>query len=202
MEEPGVIKMTWKYNVALLTLILGFSLVARASGGKQENAETKMDYASTQQDILRFEAAVNDAIYSTFSASSFAVVQKTKGAYLEGYGVSFAFLVNIHRAVVNSPFGDIIRSRTDVTPDLKRRRIEELKEKLIWVLQDKGDMFRQLRKEDWVAIIAYIEDRNFPGEPNANKTIIISALKKDLDELGHKGDRLKEFKQRIKIVEY
>jgi hypothetical protein len=196
MEGPDLIKMALKRDGALLMLcwFFGFSLAARAS-------DAKVNYASAQQEILRFEAAVNEVVSSTFSASPFAVVQKTKGAYLQGYGISFAFLVNIHRAVINTPFGEI-RSRGEVTPDLKIRRIEELKEKLIRLLHDNGDTFRQLRKEDHVTIVAFVEDRNFPDEPSANRTIVLSALKKDLDELGHRNDRLQEFKQRIKIVEY
>jgi hypothetical protein len=31
---------------------------------------------------------------------------------------------------------------------------------------------------------------------------VLTALKRDLDELGHRNDRLREFKQRMKIVEY
>lgn len=202
MEDPGRIKMALKRDAATL-LLLGvfvFSLGVQASDGRQENPDAKVDYASVQQDILKFEAVVNEAINSTFSASSFAVVQRAKGVYLQGYGVSFTFLVNLHRAVIHTPFGDV--NRGDSTPDLKKRRIEELKEKLIRALQDNSEIFRQLRKEDYVAITAFIEDRNFPDEPSANKTIVLSTLKKDLDELGHKNDRLKEFKQRMKIVEY
>ncbi len=196
--------MILKRGVAALIFcwILGFPFAGRTSAGKRENAEARVDYAATRQDIQRFESAVNEVVFSTFSASSFAVVQKAKGAYLEGYGVSFAFLVNIHRAVVNTPFGEVIRSRGEATPELKKRRIEELKEKLIRVLQNNGDIFRQLPGEDWVTIVAYIEDRNFPGEPSENKTIVMSALKKDLDEFGNRSERLKEYKQRIKIVEY
>jgi len=77
-----------------------------------------------------------------------------------------------------------------------------LKEKLIRVLQDNGENFQILRKEEYVTIIAYLEDWNLPDEPSSNKTIVLSALKKDLDEFARRSDRLKEFKQRMKIVEY
>jgi hypothetical protein len=151
--------------------------------------------------ILKFEDVINEVINSTFSSNPFAVVQKAKGAYLEGYGVGFTFLINIHRATIHTPFGQV-QTRYAVSSDVKMRRIEELKDRLIQKLQDSGGNFPQLRKDERVAIIAYIEDRNFPGESNANRTIIMNALKKDLDELGHKNDRLKEFRQRVKIVEY
>jgi hypothetical protein len=182
----------------LLLWIMGVSIMAPAYA--QQTTDTKVDYGSVHQDIVGFEAVISDVINSIFSSSPFAVVQKPKGVYLDGYGLTFAFLINIHTAVISTPFGAI--QRGDFTPELKKKRIEELKEKLIRVLQDNSDVFRQLPKEDWITIVAYVEDRNIPDEPNANKTVVLSALKKDLDELGHKSDRLKEFRLRMKIVEY
>jgi hypothetical protein len=191
-----------KYMAALILFgwTLGFSLAAYAAGDKADRLE-KVDYAAINQEIQKFEAVINNVITSAFSSSPFAIVQKTKGAYLQGYGISFTFLINIHRAVASTPFGQF-RPQGGITPEVKKRRIEELKEKLIGALQDNGEIFRQLRKEHYVTIIAFFEDRNIPDEPNINKTIILSTLKKDLDEFCNKNDRLTQFKQRIKIIEY
>jgi hypothetical protein len=196
-------KSAWKCGAAavLLAGILGFPKTLQSFELKGAAAEAKVDYALARQDILRFENAVNAVINSKFSSSPFAVVQKAKGAYLPGYGFSLTFLINIHRAVISTPFGQV-RSGSAVTPELKKKRIEELKEDLIRLLQNHGDDFHQLRKDESVTIIAFIEDRNFPDEPNHNMTIVLSALRKDLDELGRKSSRIKEFKQRMKIVEY
>jgi hypothetical protein len=167
----------------------------------QEPAEVKVDYAAVQRNILSFEAAINDVINGSFSSSPLAMVQRPKGVYLDGYGVVLTFLINIHTAVIHTPFGPV-GTRSDDTPEVKNRRIEELKEKLIRLLQDSSDTFRQLRREDWITVVAYIEDRNIPDEPNVSKTVVLSTLKKNVDELGHKSDRLKEFRLRMKIVEY
>jgi hypothetical protein len=175
--------------------------MAHASGKKTESPDSKINYSSINQDILQFEAVINEVITGTFSSSPFAVVHKAKGAYVQGYGFYFDFLINIHRAVVNTPFGQI-RTRADASPALKKQRIEELKAKLIRLIQDNAKNLQQLRKDECVTIVAYFEDRNFPDEPSANRTIVMSALKKDLDELGQRNDRLNEFKQRMKIVEY
>jgi hypothetical protein len=203
MGELYVHKSVWKHIVALLLLfgILGLPPALRSFEGSQASGERKIDYASAQQGILKFEALVDNVINSTFSSTPFALVQKTKGAYLEGYGLSFAFLVDIHRAMLNTPFGQIKRAAA-TSPELKKQRIDELREHLIKALQENGESFRRLRKEDCVTIIAFIEDRNFPDEPNANKTIILTALKKDIDEFGHQQERFQDFKKRIKIVEY
>jgi hypothetical protein len=203
MGELDMIKSASKRAVAILALlgIAGLAPALYLFGGSRTGGEKGIDYASAQQDILRFETVVNSVINSTFSSSPFAVVQKAKGAYLEGYGVSFAFLVNIHRAIVNTPFGQIT-PRATATAEVKKKRIEELKEKLILVIQESGENFRQLGKEERVTIIAFVEDRNFPDEPSENKTIILTALKKDIDEFGHQQEGFQDFKKRIKIVEY
>jgi hypothetical protein len=182
----------------LFLLLLVLPIVAFASG--QQAAETKVDYGSVHRDIVSFEAVITNVVNSTFSSSPFAVVQKPKGVFIDGYGIMFSFLINIHTAVISTPFGAV--QRGGLAPDVKLKRIEELKEKLIRVMQDNSEVFRQLPKDDWITIVAYVEDRNIPDEPNANKTVVLSALRKDLDELGHRTDRLKEFRMRMKIVEY
>jgi hypothetical protein len=203
MEDANGFKMVLKkqnFAAMLLLWILGLPL-GQALAEAQENSEAKVDYAATQQEIQKFAASVSNIINSAFSSSLLPVTQQPKGGYVPDFGIALQFTVNIYRAVNNTPFGEI-RAQGEITLELKMRRIEEVKEKLIRALQDSGNMFPQLRKEDSVAIIAHFEDRNFPDEPSANKTIVMSALKKDLDEFGHKNDRFKEFKQRIKIVEY
>jgi len=202
MEDPEWFRtpsMMKPFRIAVsLALIVCLPVCAQLLGAGQEGS-VKSEYLKSKEDILKFEIAVNEVITSAFSLSPFAVVQKAKGAYLPGYGISLSFLINIHRAVITTPFGQA-RTGAVVTPETKHRRIEELKDKLIQVLHQNGTGFRQLRTGDSVTIIAFIEDRNFPGEPNANKTIVLSALKKDLDALRNGND--KEFRERVKIFEY
>jgi len=186
--------------LSLLSMgLLSVSLVAEGPRAAQD-VDVKVDYAVARREILNFELALRGVIASTFS-SSYALVQPPKGAYLPGYGVTFSFLINIHRAVIDTPFGPM--RRADVaTPEAKKRLIEELKDKLIRVVLDNGDSLTQLRKEDAITVIAFMEDQNFPDEPNQNKTIVLTALKKDFDEVAGKDDKWKEFRQRMKIVEY
>jgi len=203
MKSPGSIKRIAGRKARAICILcsLGFLIPTTGFSGTQDAGDVRVDYASIQESILKFEDTLNEALSGSFSTSAFAVVQKAKGAYLSGYGISYSFLVNIHRAMTNTPFGQV-RSRKTVSLEEKMQRIEQLKGSLIQLLQNGGTYFPQLRKDERIAIVAFVEDRNFPGEPNANKTIVISALKKDLDEVGTKLDRAKEFKQRIKIVEY
>jgi len=203
MKSPGSIRRIASRNIVAICVLwsLGFFIPRTGFSATQDAGDARVDYASTQESILKFEDILNETISRSFSSSAFAVVQKAKGAYLNGYGISYSFLINIHRAMTNTPFGQV-RSRKTVSLEEKMQRIEQLKGNLIQLLQNGGTYFPQLRKDERIAIVAFVEDRNFPGEPNANKTIVISVLKRDLDEVGNKLDRAKEFKQRIKIVEY
>ncbi len=191
-----------RMHTVLLALVLGHSpLSAQSAKGPQNGTDAKVDFNLARREIQNVEGIINSVINSTFSSSPFALAQKARGAYLPGYGITFNFLVNIHRAVIATPFGDT-RRFPEMMPEEKKKRIEEIKEKLVRLLFDHGDGLRQLRKDESVTIVAFIEDRNFPDEENQNKTIVLRAYKKDLDELAHKENRWKELKQRMEIIEY
>jgi hypothetical protein len=185
----------------VLSLLMAFWISALPLAAQNPQNARDVDYASARSEIERFGMMISNVINASFNSSPFALVQKPKGVYLQSYGMTFQFVINIHRAVLDTPFGPM-RQGNDVSPELKRRRIDDLKEKLIQMVKENGPSLRQLRKEDAISIVAFFEDRNIPDEPNENKTIIISVLKKDLDDLAGKEDRFNEFRQRIKIIEY
>lgn len=185
----------------ILMLFLAFWIFALPLAAQKTQAANEISYATARSEIEQFGAMIGNVVNASFNSSPFALVQKPKGAYLEGYGAAFQFVINIHRAVLNTPFGQM-RQGNEISPELKKRRIDELKEKLIQTLRENGASLAQLKSEDTISIVAFVEDRNIPDEPSANKVIIISVLKKDLDDLAGKVDRISEFKQRIKIVEY
>ncbi len=166
----------------------------------QESADTRVDFESARREIQNFEAAIYAIINETF-ANPYGLVNRPKGVYLPGYGDMFAFLVNIQRAVIKTPWGEV-RGAQEVTPAQKKQRMAELTDRLVRLLLDRGTSLTQLRPDESVAIVAFFEDRNFPDEENQSRTIVLSALKKDLEEWSRRADRWKEFKQRMKIVEY
>lgn len=174
---------------------------AQGTAGSQVSGEVRLDPARIRQEIRNFETALNNTVTATFSSSPFALVQKVKGVYLPGYGMSFTFLINIHTAMISTPFGTVKRGEA-VTPEQKKKRIEELLNKLTAGMQENGGGFRQLRKDESVTIVAFIEDRNFPDEANQNRTVLLSATERDLEEFAGQTNRFQEFKQRVRTIEY
>jgi len=189
-------------SIILGAFAIGLSsglLSAQSGPGTSGASVYRPDYASISREIRSFEAVSDKTIKSAFSGE-FVLTGKTKGAYLPGYGVTFSFTVNIYRAALSTPFGTV--QPQDLTKDEKLRRIEDVKEKVSRALLENGQYLKQVRMDDWITIEGFFEDRDFAGEPNQSKTVILSVLKKDLDEACRADDRWKEFKLRMKTVEY
>ena len=199
--QPSCRRLARLAFLGLAGCMLVVPALAQSGRGSQEGLDGRIDYTLTRRDIQSLESAINGVIGSTFTGP-FGLVGKPKGVYLQGYGLMFDFLVNIHRAVVNTPFGEFRDREKEISAEQKKRRIEELKEKLIRVLVERGDSLRQLRKDESVTIVAFLEDRNFPGDDNTNRTIVLRAFKKDLDELARKENSWRELSRRMEIVEY
>jgi hypothetical protein len=192
----------WKRLILFSAVALSLQTapsMPQGARGAPKAADSRPDYAAMRREIMSFSSVVDKTISAAFNGAPFALKQETKGVYLQGYGVAFSFIVNIHRALV-TPFGTV--QSEQITPEQKRRRIEDLKEKLSRVMLENAENLRQIRTDDTVTIVCYFEDHNFPDEQNQNKTVVLSVLKKDLEEVSRKEDRWKEFKQRMKAVEY
>ncbi len=197
--------MTSYRKQAAFSIFLAFGLGAAGLRAQTPTApravsDSRVDYESARREILGLESAINTVLAETFS-NPFGLVNRTKGAYIPGYGQIFNFLINIQRAVVNTPFGEY-RSGPTVNPAEKKQRIEELKDKLVRTLLAHAGDLGQLPQGESITIVAFFEDRNFPEQDKQDKTVVLSTLKKDLDEWAAKPGQWKEFKQRMKIVEY
>jgi hypothetical protein len=192
-------KQDWKQCVLPAVLALGFLCMPVAA---QDHPEARIDYPRASHDIQQLEVAINDAISKTFS-NPFGLVHKPKGGYLWGYGYVFTFVVNIKWGMTPTPFGNLPRTGADITAEEKQQRIDRLKDELVKVLFSSGSGLAKLQDGESVAIMAFFEESNplIPGG-QANKTVVLSVLKSDLDQFANKQERFNEFKQKVKIIEY
>jgi|WetSurMetagenome_2_1015567.scaffolds.fasta_scaffold16381_4 hypothetical protein len=196
-------KLNKSAGVALLLLcFFSSAFAAQPRGGKPGSADENIDFNAIRKDIVRFEEALDENL-GTLSRHPLFVLNSAKGAYLPGYGLNFSFRINPRHGMMSKLSGRDAR-RPQVTPEQKKQWIDELNERLKRLIQDNGRGFQQIRKEDYISIVVYIDDRGFPFEPtSATKTVILRVLKKDLDELGNKsGNSQEELNKRIKIFEY
>jgi hypothetical protein len=158
-----------------------------------------VDYTQARSSIQKVESAILAAINTTFN-NPLALFVKPKGAYLQGYGYTFSFLVNIRWGLIHSPMG-AFKSDSDLSADERKQRIAELRDSLVKVLFYLGNGMALLEKGEVVTVTAFFEETNL-DVGTVSKTVILSVLKSDLDELGTRQERFNDFKQRVKIVEY
>ena len=179
-------------------MILGFLCATAAAQGTKG---LKVDYGQERPVVRNFELAISQAIATSFTGP-FGLVQAPKGVHLPGYGYTFMFTINIRRGMINTPFGSYA-NEADITPEQKAQRIESLKDKLVRLLFEHGSRLTSLQRNETIAICALFEETNaVKPDENTNKSIILSILKSDLDELASKQERFNELRQRVKIVEY
>jgi len=186
----------WAFAISLSSGLLP----AQSWPGAPSASEYRPDFPTMRREIQNFEAVTNTTILSAFNGESTVLTGRARGGYVPGYGLTFIFTVNIYRGALTTPFGTV--QTQDLTPEQKLRRIEDVKEKLSRALLENGQGLKQVRMEDWITIEGFFDDHTFPGEPNLSRTVILSVLKKDLDEAFRAEDRWKEFKQKVKTVEY
>ncbi|MBZ5498544.1 MAG: hypothetical protein LAP85_19275 [Acidobacteriia bacterium] len=202
MTTQGRIRQAWFSALVLgcFCLSLGAQSIPSTQTAQSTKA-VKVESALVRPFIQGFETALNIAAAASFPGP-FGVEQKARGFYMPGFGYEFIFAVNTRRGVVQTPFG-AYDPDADKTPEQRKQRVEELKGNLVRILLSAGNGAVKLQKDEYVAIIAVFEERD-PVNPDGNlsKTLILSVLKSDLDELANKQERYSELKQRVKIVEY
>jgi hypothetical protein len=175
-------------------LVFGCLLAPLAA---QSPRAVAIDYAQVRPSIQKLEKGINDAITGIFGREG--MIGKPKGVYLQGYGYSFSFLINLRWGMINTPMGTY-PSSTEISPEQKKQRVEMAKDKLIGILFSQATGMPQPERDKSVTITAFFEETNLDGI--VSKTIIMSVLKNDIDELGNRQERFNDFKQRVKIIEY
>jgi hypothetical protein len=134
------------------------------------SAQQNLDLPMVKRDTKVFERIVSEVLTQNFS-SPFAITAEPRGAYLQGYGLSVSFQLNINRGKIRTPFGEM---KTSV-PLKQRTRDQQTKlvrEAMTQCLADYGHSVKQLGPHDRVTIQAHIEDRN-ELDPAKSTTVLV-----------------------------
>ncbi|RPI25213.1 MAG: hypothetical protein EHM61_14930, partial [Acidobacteria bacterium] len=89
-----------------------------------------------------FEQIIEEVIKQNFK-TPFALSAVPKGAYLEGYGLTVSFQLNLNRSSIRTPFGQMKTTK----PGLKLSRedqVQIVKDSMIGCLADYGHTVKQL----------------------------------------------------------
>lgn len=182
----------------LLVVVIGALL--SAGGWSRNSGQDKTNLAGLKKDIELFESVLNQNLAKAFGGS-FETLDRAHGVYLPGYGVVFAFEVNLTPLQYLTPFTPAPTAR-----DEQRQREEEARRraKAKSVAQETlgnfGQSLSSLAPDDSVTVVIYLVAAH-PGKIDRS-TVVLSAPKKLMDErLSHLIDQA-EFLRRLSTTEY
>ncbi len=96
------------------------------------SAQQGYNLALIKRDTQIFEQIIEEVLKQNFS-TPFALTAEPKGAYLQGYGVSFSFQLNINRATIRTPFGEMKSAKSAVSSQKlsKEEQVRIVRESMI-----------------------------------------------------------------------
>ena len=184
------------YSRCVLLLLL----VASACSALAAPAD-KQDLGKLREQIGVFESVINQDLTQSFPGP-FGYLDRARGAYLPGYGLVFAFEVNLNPLPRNNagPFGPDVKPQTDAdrAAAIKKHR-ESALELSRRVLADFSHTL-EIAPDEWVAIVVH---GSAVGPQGIQKsTLVVRAQKRDIDQFRANAIDRAAFLNKIAVVEY
>jgi len=181
-----------------LILILGTAL--GFSGWAAKSPQDKTNLAELKKGIELFESVLNQSLAQTFGGP-FETLNRTRGAYLPGYGVVFSFEVNLTPWQVLGPFSHAPTPKEEKTQrEEESRRREQAISVAAQTLGDYGQSLSLLGPGETVAIVI----QTVAAQPkkierstivlSADKNLLVARLNRSIDQA--------HFVQKLSKTEY
>ncbi len=180
------------HRVLLAVLLVGFSGLA--------SAQQSQNLALLKRDTQILERIVYEVLKQNFK-NPFAITAEPRGAYLQGFGVTVSFQLNINRAKIRTPFGELNAPKT-VGELSKAEQIRLVKESMTQCLADYGQTIKQLGPHDHIAVQAHIVDRNELDPAKSTTVVVLTCTKDDVNLLATGKLTSDKFKERVHVLEY
>jgi hypothetical protein len=183
-----------------LLLIATMLCVAIAGATSFTLGKTGPELTAVKQNIQVFEGILTTVLAQNFP-DPFAVLEKPKGVYLEGFGAVFSFEIDI--ATVRRPN---LFNQTRSTPEEEKKAIAEelpkLKELMVKTLAEHADSMESLGPDSQVAIVAQLFNSGLLSQPLELKTIIVRTAKRNVIDFKAGRSNYEDLKKKIEMVQY
>jgi hypothetical protein len=148
-----------------------------------------------------FEAVIDGTMAQTF-APPFGLLEKTKGAYLPGFGLAFSLEVDLFPTRAPNPFNaaPLSKAEIDKAQKMERERIATVKTSVPRLLADHAVSLRNLTAEDSVAVVVHLFVMEAGGAKFPDQ-LVIETKKTDLDRFWDKKISYEELVAKMKILE-
>jgi len=180
------------YRMIVAVLLVGFSGLA--------SAQQSQNLALLKRDTQILERIVYEVLKQSFK-NPFAITAEPKGAYLQGFGVVVSFQLNVNRAKIRTPFGDLNAPKA-AGERSKAEQIRLVKDSMRQCLADYGQSIKQLGPHDRIAVQAHVVDRNELDPAKSTTVLVLTCTKDDVNLLATGKLSLEKFKERVHVLEY
>ena len=157
-----------------------------------------IDYRQMRNEIEIFETILHTSIKNEFN-HPLALVSEPQGSYLPGYGVNFSFLLNINRDEVTTPFG--VR-KFNQSGHARADKLRLIREMMLKLLGEYGNAVTQLTGDENFSVSAHLEDRTSLVPNEREEVLVFRVAKKTLADYSARKIDLKQFRERVEIIEY
>ena len=159
------------------------------------------DYPAIKRQTQLFETVLDTAVRQRFE-QPFLVLQESKGAYLEGYGVVFTMEINLYPLRWRYPFAAAPYSEKELTTarTQKLARMKDLETLIRDLLRDHGMGLNFLPPDENVAVVVHLfnqaEHHDLPSQ------LAVQVKKQWLQEAAGRKLTAAEFLQKLSVISF
>lgn len=188
---------TAKSFLLATVLLVGFLTASAAA-----QVADRPDARQLKRDIRIF-SSVMDTMMHEAVVEPFGLLEKTKGAYLPGFGLVFSLEINLVQLRMRSPFDlrPVSREELEQAAKQKQQKVGPLRDQLARALADYGSNI-ELPPTDHLAVIVHLF--NYPEEDQEALPSGIAAQVSRRDLIAYKSGKLSytDFVKRVEFVNF
>jgi hypothetical protein len=162
----------------------------------------KPDLQQLKRESELFETIVLTALGQAVPNPLF-IAEKPRGTYLDGYGITFNFTLNMNRSLVLFPKPAQQRNQPPAGDEASlARNMATVRKCLTEILGQYGASLKQLPSEAKISIIAHVMKRSVDPNLQTNRIMILTVTRADVEQYQREKISFEDFKKRVGYLEY
>jgi hypothetical protein len=189
-------------RVRPLSPVLALFVFAAALAVPAADNGRKPDLQQMKRECELFETIVLTALGQAVPNPLF-IAEKPRGTYLDGYGITFSFTLNMNRSLILFP-----RPAQQKTPPASAddtslaRNMAAVRKCLTEILGQYGATLKQLPGDSKISIIAHVLKRSVDPNLQTNRIMILTITRADVEQYQREKISFEDFKKRVSYLEY
>lgn len=161
----------------------------------------KPDLQQLKRECELFETIVLTALGQAVPNPLF-IAEKPRGTYLDGYGITFSFTLNLNRSLILFPRPSQQKAQPANDDSSLARNMADVRKCLIEILGQYGATLKQLPVDSKISIIAHVLKRSVDPNLQTNRIMILTITRADVEQYQREKISFEDFKKRVSYLEY